>query len=275
MVRLCAGAKELFVAAPYIKAEALTRVLADVDPEARVVCVTRWNPHDLLSGSSDLACRRIVLDRGGSFSLHPFLHAKYYRIDDAILIGSANVTSSGLGWSRQSNLEILCHPGADFDPCFFEHDLLMYAREIDDEEFSRWESMAGVASERSLSLRLQPRLDTWRPATRDPANVVLAYRGREEEIASYDEQRSALRDLQALAVPRDLTDDQLRSWSLTCLLALPFTGAVIRFRDLDASRASRRLADAFGLGITEARRDMEAVQSWLVLLSPKTPSNDS
>ena len=85
--RLCSGAQRLVIAAPYIKADALTRVLSDIGPAASIICVTTWNPHDLAVGASDTACRTIVTERGGSFRLHPSLHAKYYRIDDTVLIG--------------------------------------------------------------------------------------------------------------------------------------------------------------------------------------------
>ncbi len=105
--RLCSGAQYLVIAAPYIKADALATVLADASPVASLICITRWNPYDIAVGASDTECRTIVTERGGSFRLHPSLHAKYYRIDDTVLIGSANLTSSAMGWSPQSNLEIL------------------------------------------------------------------------------------------------------------------------------------------------------------------------
>ena len=117
---VCSGAQHLILAAPYIKADALTKVLADVSPAASLICITRWNLHDLAVGASDTECRTIVTERGGSFRLHPSLHAKYYRVDNAVLIGSANLTSSALGWSRQPNLEILCRPRDDFDADTFQ-----------------------------------------------------------------------------------------------------------------------------------------------------------
>ena len=35
------------------------------------------------------------------------LHAKYYRVDERYLVGSANLTARGLGWTIPSNLELL------------------------------------------------------------------------------------------------------------------------------------------------------------------------
>lgn len=270
--RLCSGAQHLVIAAPYIKADALAKVLADVRPAASLICVTRWYPHDIAAGASDTECRTIVTERGGSFRLHPSLHAKYYRIDDAILIGSANLTSPAMGWSLQSNLEILCHPGSDFDPLEFEQDLLQHTREISDDEFARWDSIAtiNVRSQVPITPGTQPPLDNWRPATRDPTHLEFTYQGQQDRIASFDEQQAAQRDILALLIPHGLTAEQLRNWLSTCLLAAPFTNAVIWSQTLDAPSASRTLATTYGLNITEARRDMETVQNWLAFLAPET-----
>ncbi len=272
LIRLCSNARNLILAAPYIKADALVRILAQVDPAASVTCVTRWNPNDLAMGASDAECRSLVIDRGGSFRLHPSLHAKFYHVDDVVLIGSANLTSSAMGWSLQPNLEILCRAGDDFDSQAFQQKLLNDAREISDDEFSRWEAIPKVAAQRERWIvGDQPLLDTWRPATRDPTHLVLSYRGREDAIASFDEQRAAQRDLQALLVPPGLTTEEVRMWVTTCLLAAPFTNSVIVLSStLDVVSAYRSLARTYGLTTTQARRDMETVQNWLASLAPET-----
>lgn len=267
---VCSGAQHLIIAAPYIKADALTKVLADISPAASLICITRWNLHDFAAGVSDTECRTIVTERGGSFRLHPSLHAKYYRIDDVILVGSANLTSSAMGWSRQPNLEILCRPGDDFDAETFQQSLFEGAREIGDEEFAHWESIAKIGAQETRKVTgATPRLDTWRPETRDFRHLELAYQGREDEIASSDEQRAAQRDIQALQIPLDLTDEQVRTWASSCLLAAPFTNDVIRLHGMDTTSSSRSLAEIYNLRITEARRDMETIQNWLAFLIPE------
>ena len=142
LLRCCAGAQHLFIAAPYIKANALTKVLDAIGEISSLTCVTRWNPHDLAVGASDTKCRTIVKEHGGAFKLHPSLHAKYYRIDDDILIGSANLTFAAMGWSAQTNTEIICRPGSDFDAQAFQQKVLNEAREISDDEFLHWEAVA-------------------------------------------------------------------------------------------------------------------------------------
>jgi len=269
--RLCTGARDLIIAAPYIKADALTIALDHLDLGTSLTCVTRWSPQDIAAGASDTECRTIVIQRGGSFRLHPSLHAKYYRAGDSVLVGSANLTSPALGWSHQSNLEILCQPGSDFDPLKFERELLQHTREITDDEFARWDSITtiNVRSQLPISPDTQPSLDNWRPVTRDPWHLEFTYQGEQDRIASFDEQLAAQRDIQALLIPHGLTTEQLRIWLSACLLAAPFTNAVIRSQTLDAPSASRSLADSYGLDLTEARRDMEAVQNWLAYLAPE------
>lgn len=271
LLNYCVGAQHLFIVAPYIKANALTRILDAVGDIESLLCITKWDPHDLTVGVSDIECRTIVKERGGSFRLHPYLHAKYYRINDVVLIGSANLTFSAMGWSPQSNLEILSMPGKDFNVCAFQRSLLEEAREINDDEFARWEALTNIKTQRdSMTNYGRPTLDTWRPITRDPRNLDLAYRGREYEIASFDEQQAAQRDIQALQIPLGLTEDQVRIWVSVCLLAAPFTNSVIRLQDADPIGASRLLSKSHGLGSMEARRNMETVQNWLSFFTPET-----
>ena len=248
LISLCKGAQHLVIAAPYIKVDALAKVLADISPTASLICVTRWNPHDLAAGVSDTECRALVIERSGSFRLHPSLHAKYYRIDSVVLIGSANLTSAAMGWSPHPNLEILCRSGENFDACAFQQELLRFSREIGDDEFIRWESVSEISAEVRRSVTdAQPLLDTWRPATRDPRHLEFGYQGRQDNIASYDEQRAARRDIQALLIPPNLTAPQVRAWVSTCLLAAPFTNTEIHLYDMEASEASRLLAETYVL----------------------------
>ena len=266
LLQACSGAKSLFIVAPYIKADALAKVLKNIGADASLTCITRWHPNDLIQGSSDVECRELILDRGGSFQLHPFLHAKYYQIDDVILIGSANLTLSGMGWAPQSNFEILCYAGNDFSSLQFRQELLRNTREISDAEYAGWETIAESNVSKNTITYKQPQLDNWRPATRDLGNLKRAYLNRVDDIASLDEQKLAKRDIQFLHIPNGLSDEELNLWLLTCLLSSPFTNSVIQVKDLDINSASRFLAATYKLNIPTARRDMETVQNWLYYL---------
>ena len=269
---ICSRGQSIFIAAPYIKADALSRVLGRINARPSLICVTRWKPQDLAAGVSDAECRTIVKEFGGSFRLHPSLHAKYYRIDDVVLIGSANLTSAAMGWSSQANLEILCPAGDDFDAPTFERQLLRDAREVGEDEFRRWEAIAEINARIGNAITgSQPRLDTWRPTTRDPRHLELSYQGRADEIASFDEQTAARRDIESLLLPPDLPDEDVRVWASACLLAAPFTNTVIQLQNsADVQGSYRSVAETYSLSLTEARRDMETVQSWLAFFVPET-----
>ena len=218
----------------------------------------------------------MVIGSGASFRLHPSLHAKFYRIDDVVLIGSANLTSSAMGWSEQPNLEILCRVGDDFDSWTFKQELLNDAREISDDEYLRWEAIAKIATGRVGAIAGgQPRLDTWRPTTRDPIHLELSYLGREDQIASSDEQNAARRDLRALVMPPGLSNEEVRMWATACLLAALFTNGVIQLHSAaDRARSYTVLSETYRLGMTEARRDMGTVLNWLAFFAPETLRQD-
>ena len=267
----CNGARHIFIAAPYIKANALTRVLDALGDIESLCCVTKWVPHDLAAGVSDTECRTVVKEHGGSFRLHTSLHAKYYRMDDIVLIGSANLTFPAMGWSRQPNLEILCLAGDDFDARTFQDGLLKESREISDDEFLSWEA---VAKAKFGSIEPtnsgHPFLYDWRPSTRDPRHLEYAYRGETEKIASYDEQRATHRDIQAMQIPPSLNSEQFRAWASACLLSAPFTNTVIGLHGSEVQAVSKVLSKTYGLGISDARRDMETVQNWLTFLAQES-----
>jgi len=271
IIQCSKSARSITIAAPYIKAPALRKVLRAANSAASLACITRWKPLDLAIGASDLTCRQMITDFGGSFRLHPSLHAKYYRMDQIVLIGSANLTCSAMGWSPESNLEILVQVDEGFDYRSFEEQMLGNSRVLSDQEFAVWEAMSELsASGGHIVTDSHPRLDNWRPSTRDPAHLFLSYGEREQEIASADEQRLAQQDLEALQIPPGLTAEESRIWITACLLTTPFVCSVISLdRDADMLDSYQSLARTYGLGVTEARRAMETVENWLAFLSPE------
>ena len=174
LMRSCRGSRHAMIAAPYMKEDALSRLLEALAPDATLVCVTRWKPDDLLVGASDVACRTLVLQRGGSFLLHPRLHAKFYRFDSQVLIGSANLTSAGMGYRSPANLEILCAPEASYDAEAFERELIRGSHAVSDDEFEGWSAIAQLPRPGTGSIAPPELLTEWRPATPQP-RACLAF----------------------------------------------------------------------------------------------------
>ena len=117
IIKLIENASDrLVIVAPYIKSATTQRLLASIpNTVAELTCITRWLPEDIASGVCDIEIFDDILNvRGGRLLVHPHLHAKYYSNGHQTLVGSANLTSRGLGWYTPANVEILIALPAEF-----------------------------------------------------------------------------------------------------------------------------------------------------------------
>lgn len=265
LMRHLHGTREIVLCAPYVKADVLQRILDLLSPNSAVTCITRWLPRDILAGVSDLECRALILDHGGQFHLHPRLHAKYYRCDDQVLIGSANLTARGLHLTGQSNLEVLCAPAPDFDSAAFERTLWQEARELSDKEWTQWATLGSLLQFAPPLIQDWNNSDIrdWRPSTRDPEHVWLLYSNQGSQIVSPDEEHLARKDIEALAVPQGLARAQFDTWMRAQLLASSFVISVICLEGTGEDRQIWiQLANQWGLKEHEAARDLETTRNW-------------
>ena len=260
IVSLGRGATEVVIAAPYIKQHSLSRLLERLPYLEYLTCVTRWQAGDISAGVSDTAVRDLVRSSGGTFRLHPALHAKYYRFDGVVLVGSANLTDAGLGLARIHNLEILAPPGSAFDPVAFEQDLMAGSREIDDGEFAAWDAIPVVES--SAGAGPDSTLFGWYPTTRDPVDFWRFYSGR-RQLLSLDTQRRGEVDLLVLGIPADLDQSRFRNWVSAALLSSAFVVDVRRISPVDEPGAFLELGTDWGLEPGAARYAAETVRTWL------------
>jgi phosphatidylserine/phosphatidylglycerophosphate/cardiolipin synthase-like enzyme len=108
MALLSSATEPVFLIAPFIKQDAMARLLGAIPADVPVTCVTRWRPDEVAAGVSDLEVFDLIRARvSGSLLLQPHLHAKLYRVGDRRLLGSANLSGRALGWNVPANLEIL------------------------------------------------------------------------------------------------------------------------------------------------------------------------
>ena len=265
LLERCAGATEAVVAAPYIKVGPLTEVMDQLGSGASLDCFTRWTPQDIQSGVSDLECRTTVVERGGSFKLHNRLHAKYYRFDDRVLIGSANMTAAGLSYLRHGNLEILCEPGPPFAPAAFEAELKRESSEVSDDDFRVWQQCPVIEwGEAPWTEELtESSLNEWKPQTRNPAYLWLCYSGAEEDIVSAEQRTLATMDLQALGVPQGLMSESFNDWIRLSLRASPFIDSVRQFEGRSDATIWDRVATEWGVSRSLASRWVSTSYNWL------------
>ena len=266
----CGAVSGVLIAAPYIKATTLGLLLDALPPSASLECVTRWTPMDVRMGASDIKCREIVLSSGGSFRLHNSLHAKYYRFDDYVLVGSANFTASGLSYPHKGNFEILCEPASSFDGVAFERELRAAAREVSDEEYQAW-------SELPVDLRLPPELmstvtgyqarevglDNWMPQTRNPEYLWDFYTNRLAEIVLEEQRELAQSDLRTLQVPLELSQGAFDAWVRAALMSSPFIDTVRQTTGYDEQDAWDFLSERWQIPLSVAARSLETANNWL------------
>lgn len=232
LVNLCRQAtQKIVLIAPFIKTKAIDRILESVDTDVSLLCVTRWLPSEIASGASDLEVFKIVRNHHGSLWLRQNLHAKYYRSDDRVLIGSANLTNSALGWTSDPNLEILVPiDNTTYDTTEFEENTLSEAIEVD---FDLYESMV-AASENWPSHDIEYELDDtvvsqdrpegptiWVPASRFPANLYKVYMDRSSDDLPRLTREAGLQDLLVLQPPSGLDEELFNQTIGISLLTMP------------------------------------------------------
>lgn len=97
---------QLTLVAPFIKTNALERLLGGLSASVELTVITRWKADEIVAGVSDLSVLDFVRNRGNArLLLHTSVHAKVFLIEDAACIGSANVTDAALGFSTRPNAE--------------------------------------------------------------------------------------------------------------------------------------------------------------------------
>lgn len=240
---VCSSAQaKLLLAAPFIKAPVLARLLGRTSLHAEVCVVTRWRPQEIKAGVSDIEIWDLLRERPRTaLMLRHDLHAKYYRGDDQCLVGSANLTGAALGLSRAPNLELLVpvapnHPGLEG----FEQRLLAGAVAVDDHIVDLTQAAVDMLPELFALDEDQPpgTLDvgggavlgpeTWVPTLRQPEDLFIAYAGHVETLSGAS-QRAAASDLAVLQIPSGLDEPTFDVCVGAALMRMPIVVAVDGF----------------------------------------------
>ena len=258
-------ASTVVLAAPYIKVGALRELLGLIGSEARILCVSRWTPQDVLAGATDIQVKQIIEEMEGIFRLHPSLHAKYYRFDERVLVGSANLTKAALGYGNHPNFEILCHPESSFDVHLFERMLVEDSRFVSDAELATWESLYQLPQDKPFSFGIEQ--SDWRPVTREPEYVWWIYSGMSERIVDAEQRMFAETDLAILNIPEGLDQTTFNLCVRSCLLATPFINTVLLTEGTDENVIRLEVASDWDLTESEAERAIETANLWLKAFS--------
>lgn len=93
---------------PFISRDPLEKSLLRLPKGVRVNVVTRWQMLDFVLGSASLDLYELCTSLGWTLYINPRLHLKtIVRDSQSVVLGSANITSRGLGLHPLSNHEVL------------------------------------------------------------------------------------------------------------------------------------------------------------------------
>ena len=223
----------VFIAAPFIKSATIRRLLKMIpDTVSELTCITRWLPEDIVSGVCDLEIFDDVLRvQGGRLLVHPHLHAKYYSNGQKTLVGSANLTSRGLGWHTPANVEILVALPAEF-PGLADWESMLLGSAIEaTEQLRRQIRMQADKLEQTGVVRHSPeveeetgepeRFTLWVPQCPVPERLWEVYCDRGADTMVSSAFNAAQDDLEALSPPQGLTEELFTAYVAGILRQMP------------------------------------------------------
>ncbi len=265
------------LAAPFVKAHALRRVLEALPPRLEVRVVTRWIPEEIAAGVSDLEAWELLRCReSATLTLYPSLHAKYFRFDGRVLVGSANLTARALGWASASNLELLVERPAQ-ELIAFERHLLDGAIAVDEGLYAAMRVAAEAVAARMQDTDRQAgsvhtnfdALDVWIPKSLYVEHLYKCYLGREDEVVTTT-YRNGLADLAALSIPPGLNNTEFQAFIAARLQQSPV------FAEIDAAsksavnrvRGAQILVDLEVVDETAAPDAWDIFAAWITAFMP-------
>jgi hypothetical protein len=222
------------IAAPFIKVGALEHLLSCVDSSVRVHIFTRWRPEEVAAGVSDPLILKIALRRGASVRLINELHAKFFMVDDKVmLVGSANVTAPALGLSDRSNLELLTPvTPSPQELALFLAEMRFRGELATEKEMIRLLALAeklpsAVSSDdpgEGETYRPDPRFQ-WMPRFRSPDRLYRLYLDA-DYLLGMPVTDEAVADICALGVPANLAEEKFDDHARKALRRSPLVVAL-------------------------------------------------
>jgi len=254
--------------APFIRVDALRRLLESIPPDVQIRCVTRWRPEELAMGVSDLEVFTLLTETpGASLQIcHP-LHAKLFSADSTCLVGSANISRSALGWSRYPALELLVESTLD-EPAVkvllasIDASSTFATQVLYEEMLSVVESLPPTKGDQRFDgLDGPAAARPWLPHCKAPHDLFLIYQGAYSGTSQHAA-ADGLRDLEYLDLPTGLSEQHFGEL-VRLRLALPPVFSALSMGD---PAVEERISKHPGFnerefsGITEVRHICEA---WL------------
>lgn len=285
--QLASAERDVVLIAPFIKHDAMERLMAVLPEPVLLITITRWIAEEIASGVSDLEVFDLFCKRKNSQLLvNNRLHAKYYRFDDRILVGSANLTARALGWHALSNIELLIPAFGSEELKSFESELLngsilatedirrqieVAAKLIRPKNTFGIDDIDAFDSDESLQA---PRdgLDRWLPITRNPEQLsrFVEFRNSGNQTELFVDQASS--DLRYLGITLPVSGHQFKALAASRLLLCPLIREIDKF--VEKPRRFGEVRDFLGhqfntLGISRSPEEAwQTTMRWLMFFLP-------
>lgn len=269
LLEVCKSAsRSVFIASPFVKLDALRKVIAVLGPDVTLTIVVRFLPADIAAGVTDAEIVQELIFRPRTRVLaHPRLHAKIYRADESVLVGSANLTHRGMGWCAGSNIEVLIDGKTSMNIIqATEAALLQSSYELTPARVAS--VLANLPKEFNPRESDMPETDDWIPSCSRPSALWDVYDSGDANIlaATLD---AAHRDLLKLDVPKGLTRDLFDQYVRSSFLTSEVYKAVVdrvSSEALSDADGPTWLAENFKAQNTESPEDSwRALKEWLRL----------
>ncbi|CAM3359018.1 phospholipase D family protein [Mycobacterium colombiense] len=264
--------------APFAKEAVVERVMSAVPVNVRVVLYTRWRPEEIAAGVSDTRVLQVVRARGGGVYLHNRLHAKFFRNENDVLLGSANLTATALGWSQNPNIELLV-PSSRDEIAELEKRLTVESTLATEELAREVEEIAKFfPGPTSVPVQLDHSAeppDLWIPQLRMPSDLYLAYSHGPSSLTSRSAAAATL-DLAVLDLPVGLDKRQFE------LLVGHRLGCQPIFRDIDQhlerprrfGEVRQRVSQITGFDHDQAAETWQTLMRWMLEFLPNRYTHD-
>ena len=213
--------KEVVVVAPFIKVNALKRIVDCINSDkVKFDCVTRWLPQDIAAGVCDIEIYELLKRLpNANLWMNKRLHAKYVRADRKCLTGSANLTESALGWRVPSNLELMVDVSSviqdmkDWEARLFDCSTVVNKKTRDEIQSNSASLVKEGQQMQYVEFHVDDNVsDHWLPQYASPKKLYRVYSGEFTiENILKSSFKYAMSDLNVLGIPTGLSEDDFNA----------------------------------------------------------------
>lgn len=200
----------LVIVCPFIKVPTVSRILGCVPPGAEITIITTWKFKNFVAGVSDVEVFTYCKQHGIRLFINNRIHLKLWVLDsERILVTSANITDTAVGYSSTPNHEVLTEIRAEAVDHTALSEILDASMLITEDDYKRTVELLKTVKIPEIEeveliesdVRLMNLVETL-PITADPSALYSAY---SSGLADTEEVRH---DLNYLKVPPGLSRDR-------------------------------------------------------------------